>query len=524
MKIKLLALFAVPVSATAQHPPARAQSNTSEIAIQDFIQKVNHTAADDDDNDSAGSATFRQRYQLDTQHFEPGGPILFVQSAEAGMPALNDSIFVDYAPKLGALVAVLEHRFFGDFRGGSYPSGYDPLNVSGGEFDSLTMDNVLQDGIEFVSWIKKTVLGAANSKVIYSGSSYGGFLAVAARLHHSDTFYGAIASSPALNSFGPLGSNIFKFDSTKWASDVYDSVSADASTKIKTAMLTFKRCIQDNNCDGELPDLNICKDSTALGYERLYRAVSHTYLAVSKFNYPWIDKYPTANPLNDLINKTLAATTAGQVLRVPLLAASWASNESVCINAFNSNVSRASVGDIESSQPAWTYIGCNYYPINDLSIPSDNVLPEAYARGPVDICLNSAWQSKDYGRENEYFLQKYAITNDFLDTTDKLLIVQNQYDRTAAIGSPILTVTDMLNHSRVILVDGTAHAEDTVSEAIEPRGLKPQMDQIRDIKLQHIKEWIGRGNQTQDSAATLVSVHGPVHMFNVLLLILLVLL
>lgn len=262
---------------------------------------------------------------------------------------------------------------------------------------------------------------------------------------------------------------------------MYDAVSPDASSKIKAAMLKFKRCIQDRTCDGVLPDLNICKNSTALGYERLYRAVSHTYLAVSKFNYPWVDKYPTANPLDDLISKTLAATTASQVLRIPLLAASWeVSNGSSCINAFNSNISRASSGSIESSQPAWTYISCNYYPINDVSIPSDNVLPEAYARGPVDICLNAAWQrSRDYGRENEYFLQKYAITNDFLDTTDKLLIVQNSYDRTAAIGSPILTVTDMLNHSRVILVDGTAHAEDTVSEAVEPRGLKPQMDQVR---------------------------------------------
>lgn len=142
------------------------QSNTSGIATQDFTQKVNHTA-------DAGSATFKQRYQLSTQHFEPGGPILFVQSAEAGMPVLNASVFMDYAPKLGALVAMLEHRFFGDLRGGgSYPPGYNPLNVSNDVFDSLTMDNVLQDGVEFVNWIKGTVLGAANSKVIYGGCEH----------------------------------------------------------------------------------------------------------------------------------------------------------------------------------------------------------------------------------------------------------------------------------------------------------------------------------------------------------------
>lgn len=221
----------------------------------------------------------------------------------------------------------------------------------------------------------------------------------------------------------------------------------------------------------------MCKNSTSLGYERLYRAVLSTYLAIPKFNYPWIERYPVADPFGNLINKTLEASTAGQVLRIPLLAASWA-NESSCIDSFNGNISKASIGNMESNQPAWSYINCGFYPINDMSIPADNVLPEAYARGAVDICTHSAWKAVDYGRENEYFLQKYYLTNDFLDTTDRLLIVQGRYDRNAAIGSPILTVTEMLNHSRVVLVDGIAHAEDSFSETVEPRGVKPAMDQV----------------------------------------------
>ncbi|KAI1376539.1 hypothetical protein F4677DRAFT_459707 [Hypoxylon crocopeplum] len=511
MVFKVVILLAATATAIVRHSPAPVQSNTSSIATQHFTQKVNHTI-------DTSSATFKQRYQLITQYFEPGGPILFVQSAETGMPAINASDFIDYAPKLGALVAMLEHRFFGDLHSGSYPPGYDPLNISSEAFNSLTLDNVLQDGVNFVNWIKKTVVGAADSKVIYGGSSYGGFLAVSARIRYPETFYGAIASSPALNSFGPLSSNRFKFDSAKWASDIYEGASKNASTKIKVSMLAFKKCLADNNCDATIPDLDVCNNSTSLGYERLYRAVLHTYLAIPKFNYPWIGKYPTADPLGDLINKTLAASTVGEVLRVPLLGASWNNNASSCIDGFNGNISKASVGNMMSNQPAFGYINCGYYPINDKSIPADNVLPEAFARGAVDICTNSAWKAVDYGRENEYFLQKYEMTNDFLDTTDKLLIIQGRYDRTAAIGSPILTVTDMLNHSRVILVDGIAHAEDSVSEAIEPRGLKPQMDQIRDTKLEHLKEWLGQGNQTLDSSATFVSLRRQIAVFSSLLL------
>ncbi|KAI0834704.1 hypothetical protein F5Y06DRAFT_289614 [Hypoxylon sp. FL0890] len=496
MRFKILALLAA--IAVARHPPARVQSNTSGVATHVFVQKVNHTAG-------AGPETFKQRYQLITHYFESGGPILFIQSAEAGMPLISASDFVDYAPKLGALVVMLEHRFFGDLHGGSYPPGYEPTNASKDALKALTLDNVLQDGVNFINWIKGTIHGAEDSKVIYGGSSYAGFLAVSARMRYPDVFYGAIASSPALNSFGPLGSNQNKFDSAKWASEVYGDVSNHASNKIKTAMKIFKKCISDNNCDAALPDLNICKSSRSLGYERLYRAVLHTYFAVSKFNYPWIEKYPTADPLGDLVNKTLTANTAGKVLHIPLLAASWNTNDSSCIDAFNGNISKASTGNMASNQPAFDYIACTYYPINDKSIPSGNVLPETFARGNVDICTNPAWKTIDYGRENEYFLQKYAITNDLLDSKERLLIVQGRYDRTAAIGSPILTPTDMLNHSRVVLVDGIAHAEDSVSEAVEPRGMKPQMDQIRDVKLAHLKEWLSQGNQTESASITLAS-------------------
>ncbi|KAI0166948.1 hypothetical protein GGR52DRAFT_584809 [Hypoxylon sp. FL1284] len=542
MTMRRMPAMILKVAALLAATAAARQTNTSGFATQDFVQKVNHTAAA---GSGPGLATFRQRYQLSTQHFRVGGPILFVQAAEAGMTPLNASVFADYAPGLGAAVAVLEHRFFGDVGGGSYPPSYYPLNASGAILAaSLTLDNVLCDAVNFVTWIKRTVPGAADSRVIYGGSSYGGFLAVSARMQYHETFYGAIASSPALNSFGPLDTNRYRFDATRWAGDVYDSISADATSKIKSAMLQFKKCIQsrteaptaitkhvtgtlitrggvDNNCDQALPDLNVCKNSTGLGYHRLYNAAANTYLAVAKFNYPWVDKYPTTYPLNNLINQTLAARTASQVLRVPLLAASWAANASACIDGLNPNISRASRNRVESAQPAWAFLNCGLYAVNDVSVGDANkLLPEAQTRGAADLCAEAGWRAADYGRANEYFLQKYALTSDLLDATDRLLVVQGGYDRTAAVGSPVLSVTPMLNHSRVILVDGAAHAEDAVSEAVEPRGQKPQLDQIRDIKLEHIREWLGYGNQTDSVAANVVPLR---HMACSLLFTLLIL-
>lgn len=42
--------------------------------------------------------------------------------------------------------------------------------------------------------------------------------------------------------------------------------------------------------------------------------------------------------------------------------------------------------------------------------------------------------------------------------------------------------------------------------------------QIREIKLAHLKEWLGRGNQTDSGSATLASASGTT-LFSVLLLL-----
>ena len=67
--------------------------------------------------------------------------------------------------KLGGIVATLEHRFFGS----SYPEGTSWENTTTAQFGPLTLENVLEDSVAFVTWIKKTVPGAKNSKVIISG-------------------------------------------------------------------------------------------------------------------------------------------------------------------------------------------------------------------------------------------------------------------------------------------------------------------------------------------------------------------
>jgi hypothetical protein len=79
------------------------------------------------------------------------------------------------------------------------------------------MDNVLLDSVNFINWVKSTVSGAKDSRVIAHGGSYGGSLATLLRLKHPDVFYASWPSAPGLRSFGPnLDANEDKFNWWDW--------------------------------------------------------------------------------------------------------------------------------------------------------------------------------------------------------------------------------------------------------------------------------------------------------------------
>lgn len=67
-----------------------------------------------------------------------------------------------WAAELGAAVAQLEHRFFGV----SYPRKDENLHE---RYASLTLDNVLDDSVGFLQWLKESNASLAQSPVITTG-------------------------------------------------------------------------------------------------------------------------------------------------------------------------------------------------------------------------------------------------------------------------------------------------------------------------------------------------------------------
>lgn len=72
------------------------------------------------------------------------------------------TVFEDWAPTLGAAVVQLEHRFFG------YSNPSTVSNVTG-RYATLTLDNVLEDSVTFVEYLKKNNTALKNAKVIAHG-------------------------------------------------------------------------------------------------------------------------------------------------------------------------------------------------------------------------------------------------------------------------------------------------------------------------------------------------------------------
>lgn len=86
--------------------------STSDFPVYNFTQPLDHFS-----NDS--TATFQQRYWLNTRHYKPGsgGPVVLVDGGEGGgdfrIPIIDTGIVEILCRAAGGIGLVLEHRYYG---------------------------------------------------------------------------------------------------------------------------------------------------------------------------------------------------------------------------------------------------------------------------------------------------------------------------------------------------------------------------------------------------------------------------
>ncbi|CAG9856647.1 unnamed protein product [Phyllotreta striolata] len=139
--------------------------------------------------------TFKLRYLVNNKYHVRGGPI-FVYLGGRGdinVYSQNTGFLFEIAAKFGALIAFIEHRYYGE----SLPFGNESLVIDNLRY--LTTTEVLADFVQTIDVVKREALENLVSfdrhPVIAFGGGYSGSLAAWLRMKYPFLVLGAIASS-----------------------------------------------------------------------------------------------------------------------------------------------------------------------------------------------------------------------------------------------------------------------------------------------------------------------------------------
>jgi hypothetical protein len=148
----ILLSFTIALS-NGHHLPVVAQrARRPKYSIQFFTRQLEHNVTT--------SPTFQQQYQLDTEFFKPGRPVLFAQEVEVETMVCVEQInFIDWAEELGAIVATLEHRCMG----ASFPDGLDASNAYSipGAFDGVPNNT---QKYNWWNWVQLSVIPSSTTQ------------------------------------------------------------------------------------------------------------------------------------------------------------------------------------------------------------------------------------------------------------------------------------------------------------------------------------------------------------------------
>lgn len=157
------------------------------VSLQALVQRL-------DNFDPANTDIWGQRFFMNDEFYEPGGPFFVFLGGEWTITEyrMTNSLMWDMSDELNAAIFYLEHRYYGLSR---------PVpNVTDENLRFLTPEQALADTAHFINHIRTLLPGAADSEVILVGGHYSASLAVWFRQRYPHLSTGVWASSPPLPS------------------------------------------------------------------------------------------------------------------------------------------------------------------------------------------------------------------------------------------------------------------------------------------------------------------------------------
>ncbi|EFC49265.1 peptidase S28 [Naegleria gruberi] len=171
--------------------------------------------------DPQNTETFQQRFWVNDTMWQGKNVFIIIGGEGPASSKYLTGHFVinEYGKKHGALLAALEHRFYGE----SVPR----KSLATDNLRYLTSEQALQDLVEFRSLlVKKYRMDEANVKFVCFGGSYSGNLSAWLKAKYPHLFVGAIASS------GPVEA---KLEFNEYMMTVANSIGPKCTDRVRKA-------------------------------------------------------------------------------------------------------------------------------------------------------------------------------------------------------------------------------------------------------------------------------------------------
>lgn len=151
--------------------------------------RASHWLARVDNFNASDGRTYRQRFFLDDQYFDPEGGLIFLLiGGEGTLTGPPNGFLGEMAGAYGALLVALEHRFYGE----SLPNN----SIETDNYQYLTVEQALADVAAFSDHLRALYMdNPAPLRFFTFGGSYPGALSSFYRAAYPDRTLGSLASS-----------------------------------------------------------------------------------------------------------------------------------------------------------------------------------------------------------------------------------------------------------------------------------------------------------------------------------------
>lgn len=240
------------------------------------VSNDQYIASKVDHFDTSNTNTYQQRYWYNDQWYKPGGPAFLMiggESAESnGWVADSDLVWTTLASQNGAMVFLLEHRYYG--------KSQVTADQSTPNMKYLSSRQALADIADFIPAMT-TKFNLQGAKWITFGGSYSGALAAWSRMLYPDLIYGAVGSS------GPVQAVVDFVGYLEVVTNDLNTYSSGCGTSVKNALSQIPSMLTNAQDRQTLfKNFKLCQPLNASNSDQIanfYSSIIGNYMVIAQY-------------------------------------------------------------------------------------------------------------------------------------------------------------------------------------------------------------------------------------------------